>query len=827
MARLPLDPRLSRMLLEAVRQGSLEEVAIIAAALSIQDPRLRPLDKAADADRIQSVFQHPESDFLTLVNIWRAMQSVSQDSPDTPALKKFARDYFLSYNRLHEWRFIHDQILEILEDEKIKPALEKTSAAESDRYTAIHQALLSGFISHLAVQKEKNIYQVARRQEAMIWPGSALFKKSPSWLVAAELVRTNRLYVRLAARVNPAWAEELAPHLCHYSYESPYWDKDRGQVRAKEKVSLFSLTIIGGRDVPFGQQDPETAHRIFVEEALLNNQVDRPYGFLEYNQQIVNKIQQLEEKLRTRQILIPEQYLFDFYSGRLKGIYRLDALEQLIKRMGSDQFLHFKEENLYMTQPDGQLISQYPDYLKILGHSYELRYRFAPGEEEDGVTILIPRQLVNAIPEALLTWPVPGLMFEKVMATLKALPKEYRKRLQPLSDTAEAIAKELKPANISFYEALSVLLKDRYNLDLPQEIWSRLEIPRYLKMRISVINENGQEILAGRDLAFLRQLLNEKSRKPSAEESPGWKEARNKWEKEELTGWDESLVEIPEEIIIDDFLKGYPSLMASGQKFRLKLFKDKNQASQSHLQAIEAMLSCQFEKDLKFIQRSYAFSEELKPVLLFFGGEAALKEEIIGHVKKEVFQKNFRRREELLAFVKEKALKELFEKGHGIFIAVEEILQEYQRVARLIKSMEDEQKKAKITSALADIFKEELVRLIPKDFLRVYSSDFISHLPRLVRALSIRAERARFSAEKDRAKAAQVEPFESEYISLSNLLKGKTSPENDKKLFELRWMIEEFKIAVFAPEIKTAFPVSAKRLTAKIKEIEDSLKLKK
>ncbi|MDD8020703.1 MAG: ATP-dependent RNA helicase HrpA [Acidobacteriota bacterium] len=827
MARLPLDPRLSRLLLEAGQRGCLEEVAIIAAALSIQDPRLRPLDKAADADRIQSIFQHPESDFLTLVNIWRARQSVSHDLAGTTALKKFARDYFLSYNRLREWHFVYEQIMEILEEQRIKPASGKTPSSNADRYKAIHQSILSGFISHLAIQKEQNIYQVARRQEAMLWPGSALFKKPAAWIVAAEMVRTNRLYLRLAARVNPAWAEDLAPHLCHYSYESPYWDKDRGQVRAKEKVSLFNLTIVDGRDVPFGQQDPEKAHQIFVEEALLNNQVNRPYDFLQYNQQVVIKIHQLEEKLRSRQILIPEQYLFDFYSGRLKGIYRLEALDQLIKRAGSDDFLRFKEENLYLTSPDQQLVSQFPDYLKILGHSYELRYRFSPGEEEDGVTILIPLHLVKAIPEALLTWPVPGLMTEKVLATLKALPKEYRKLLQPLSDTAEVIAKELKPASISFYKALSVFLKDHYKLDLPQDIWARLEIPRYLKMRMAIINDDGQEILAGRDLAFLCQLLNEQAKKPVEEESPGWKAARNKWEKEELAGWDEHLAEIPEEIIIDNFLKGYPALVADRQKFSLKLFKDKGQARQSHLQTVEMLLSRQFEKDLNFIQRSYALPKELKPVLLFFGGETTVKEEIISRVKKEVFQKNFRRRTELETYIKEKAMKELFEKGHQLFMAVQEILQEYHKAARLIENIEEEQKRARIRSAVPDILKEELKRLIPRNFVQVYPSDFLTELPRLVRALGIRAERARFSAEKDRAKATQVEPFESEYDRLSRLLRQKNLTENEQQLLELRWMIEEFKISVFAPEIKTAFPVSAKRLTAKIKEIEDRLELKR
>lgn len=830
MAKLPLDPRLSRMLLEAEKRGCLEEVAVVASALSIQDPRLRPLERAADADRVQSVFQHPESDFLTLINIWQAMKAAIANAASgsaSAALKKFAQDYFLSYNRLREWQFVHDQILEILEEQKIRSRSEKTQpldSASSDRYTAIHKSILSGFISHIAAHKEKNIYELARGQEAMLWPGSALFKKPASWVVAAELVRTNRLYLRTVARINPAWAEELAPHLCHYSYEDQYWDVNRGEVRAKERVSLFNLTIISGRDVPFGPQDPKIAHEIFVKEALLKNQVRRKFDFLEHNHQLVKKIRLLEEKLRQRNILIPEQYLFDFYSNRLQGVYNLDGLERRIKNAGGDDFLRLNEENLYLTKPPEQLVDQYPDSLKILGHTYELRYRFAPGEEDDGVTVVVPRNLVDTIPEELLIWPVPGMMREKIEATLKALPKEYRKLLQPISEKAALLATELRPTSASFFAALSSLIKNKLGVDIPKNVWDKLEIPRYLRMRISVVNEKGEEILSGRDLEFLRQMLSARARKPAEEESPGWQAARTKWEKEELSGWDENLPEIPEEIAIDDFLKGFPALQADGEKFRLKLLKNKNEALKAHLQAIEAILARQFQKDLNFIQRSYNWPEEVKSVLLFFGGEGTLKDSLINRVKKEVFQKNFRQLEDLQRFIKEKALKELFEKSHQLFTAVEETLQEYRRTREIIQSIEETHKKLKVSSTMPAILKEELERLVPRNFLAIYPLEFLVQLPRLVKALGIRAERARLSAEKDLAKAAQVEPFEAEYARLSKLLAREPSPEKERFLFELRWMIEEFKVSLFAPEIKTAFPVSAKKLAAKVKETEAALK---
>jgi len=824
MAHLPLDPRLSRMLLEAEKRGCLEEVTIVAAALSIQDPRLRPLDRAADADRAQAVFQDNESDFITLVKIWQAMKSATSGEAGSAGLKKFARDFFLSYNRLREWQFTHDQITEILEEQKIKFSPDKTKvqpSVPSDRYTLIHQSILSGFISHVAVHKEKNIYELARGHEAMLWPGSALFKKQASWVVAAELVRTKRLYLRTVARINPAWVEELAPHLCRYSYEDPYWDMARGEVRAKERVSAFNLTIISGRDVRFGQQDPKTAHQIFIEEALLKCRLNRTYPFLEHNLALVQKIRNLEDKLRQKNILIPENHLFDFYSRRLEGVYNLDGLERRIKNAGSDDFLRFQEENLYLTCPDPELVELYPDQIKILGHIYELRYKFNPGEEIDGVTIVIPRNLIAAVPEELLTWPVPGLLKEKIEAIIKALPKEYRKLLQPVSEKVELLARDLKPANVSFFTALAGLMKNKFGLVIPKEVWDKLEIPRYLKTRIMMVNENGQEILSGRDLEFLKKMLSQKARKPVEGESPGWQEARKKWEKEGLSQWSEEIPEIPEEITIDDFLKGYPALSVQGGNLAVKLFTKPEEARQSHLQAVEFILSRQFEKDLNFIQRNYSFPEWLKPLMLFFGGEASLKQAIMARIKREVFQQNFRKRGDWQNFSQEKALKLLFEKSHQLFAAVQEILEEYLKTKNTIREMEETRKKMKVSSGLPEMFKDELEKLVPRNFLETYPLEFLNRLPRMIEALRRRAERARLSAEKDRAKSSQVEPFWADYEYLKKMGSRTPTPEKDRLLQELRWMIEEFKISVFAPEIKTAFPVSAKRLATRIKEIKE------
>ncbi|PMP96625.1 MAG: hypothetical protein C0168_01875 [Candidatus Aminicenantes bacterium] len=296
---------------------------------------------------------------------------------------------------------------------------------------------------------------------------------------------------------------------------------------------------------------------------------------------------------------------------------------------------------------------------------------------------------------------------------------------------------------------------------------------------------------------------------------------RKKWEKEGLSNWSEEIPEIPEEVAIDDFLKGYPALMLDAGKLSVKLFKNPEQARQSHLQAVEAILARQFEKDLSFIQRNYSFPESLKPLMLFFGGESNLKQAIIARIKREVFQQNFRKREDLQNFIREKALKLLFEKSHQVFAAVQEILEEYLKTRNIIREIEETRKKMKVSSSLPELLREELEKLVPRNFLEIYPIEFLTRLPRMVEALGLRAERARLSAEKDRAKAAQVEPFLSDFEYLAKMVGRVSNPEKDKMLMELRWMIEEFKISVFAPEIKTAFPVSAKRLAARIKEIKE------
>ncbi|MBM3298080.1 MAG: DUF3418 domain-containing protein, partial [Candidatus Aminicenantes bacterium] len=350
MARMPLDPRLSRMLLEARREGCLEEAAVVAAALSIRDPRERPPERAGEADAAQAVFAHPESDFLTLLNLWKRFSAASEGPDAKGGSRRFCREHFLSFPRMREWALVHGQIMEILAElrlsgeggravtdagrdvaeagkagDEAKPGLGAGAgtAGERARYGALHRAILSGLLSNIAARKERNVYTAAKGREAMLFPGSALFNRPPAWIMAAEMVKTARLYARTAARIDPSWVEPLAGDLCRKHHSEPRWDADKGEVRATERVTLFGLEVVSGRDVPFGPVNPKEAHEIFVREALVGGKVKNPPEFLKHNLALAARIEAMEEKLRRRDILAGEAAQAEFYGKRLAGVFDL------------------------------------------------------------------------------------------------------------------------------------------------------------------------------------------------------------------------------------------------------------------------------------------------------------------------------------------------------------------------------------------------------------------------------------------------------------------------------------------------------------------------
>ncbi|MBW2432218.1 MAG: ATP-dependent RNA helicase HrpA, partial [Deltaproteobacteria bacterium] len=461
MARIPLDPRLARMLLEAKDRGCIDQIAVIAAALSIQDPRERPLEKTAEADQAHAQFDDPVSDFTTLLNIWNRYNHVRQTRKSGSALKRYCRQNFLSYNRMREWRDIHYQIRTILEEFGIRKQPQAVEARaqnlnldrEQPLYQSIHQSILSGYLSNIAEKKEKNVYRATQNREVMVFPGSGLFDRAGRWVVAAEMVETSRLFARTVANIESHWLEALGGDLCRRTYLNPRWQKNQSAAMADEQVSLFGL-IIAQREVPYGPVNPDEAADIFIRSAIVTGDLKKPLAFMIHNQRLIDDIQRLEDRLRRRDLLISDEALFDFYAAKLPGVYGVQMLKDQIKKKGGDRFLRLKKQDLMNYDPDAGELARYPSSTNIKGQRFRYRYQFQPGQDDDGVTIQVPVSLAASVPEETFDWLVPGMFKEKIETLIKGLPKAYRKKLVPVNETVEIIHRELPRSGQALFSAL-------------------------------------------------------------------------------------------------------------------------------------------------------------------------------------------------------------------------------------------------------------------------------------------------------------------------------------------------------------------------------------
>ncbi len=817
MARMPLDPRISRILLQAHQEGCLPEAAVIASALSIRDPRERPPEKAVQADLMHLPFRNPDSDFLSLLNIWNRYHDEWEHLSSQNKKRRFCRDHFLSFNRMREWILVHEQVLAILQEMRISHKKRASKEISPSLYAKIHRSILAGYLSNIAVHKEKNIYTAPQGREAMIFPGSGLFNRSIRWIVAAETVKTSRLFARTAAKINPAWLEDLAGPLCKYFYSNPHWDKKRGEVVAEERVTLFGLEIISGRTVPYGRINPAEAHQIFIHSALVKGNIHPLPDFLKDNLELINKLSIIEDKLRRRDILVSEGILEDFYSDRLPGILNVKELINKISSQRSDNFLRLTKEDILKTIPDQKELEAFPDEIKLDNMNFKTQYRFSPGKEEDGITLKIPARLLSSVPKETLEGTIPGLYKEKITALIKGLPKCYRRKLVPVGDKVEDIVKNMPRESPSLFKDLSAYLRRKYSIQIPIEEWHQIEIPGFLKYRLAVIGQKGYEVTAGRDIERLLSALGSSS---LPEESEAWKKAQLKWERNGIISWD--FDHLPEKILVGSLTEAYPALHADKEGVSIKLYKNYEEALKSHLLGVEALLLQHYSKDLDYMKRHLVLSEEYSKSTLFFGGKEAIEKWLYTKLKHEAFRKNLRSQKEYAAY-KENVNIHLNEKSTQLLSMTLEILSSYQKIRAVLSDLKISQSKNQVLQNISDQIKRELEKLIPANFLDLYPLERLKHLPRYAKALMIRLERAKNDPDKDRKKAEQVSIFSNDLERLRTDHAGKIDQDTKKALEDFHWMVEEFKVSLFAPELKTAYPVSPKRLIEARKKIEEVL----
>ncbi len=545
MAKLPIDPKLSRILIEADIKGCLKEATIIATALAIADPRQRPAEKSQAADQKHALFKYPSSDFITFLNIWKAYKSAEKKLKSRSRLKKYCQDHFLSFKRLREWNEIRGQIIRILKEHDIQgkqkisfqTGTKGMKAKEFDiggpLYIALHKSLLSGYLANIAHKKEKNIFTAAKGQQAMIFPGSGLFNSAGNWIVAAQFIKTSQLFARTVADIDPEWLEQIGKNLCTHTYSDPHWEKKRGEVVAKEQISLFGLIIINNRSIAYGKINPQESSEIFIRHALVQGEIHQNFEFMTHNQQLIDELETLEHKTRKKDILASQDDIYLFYQSRLsKFFYNIRTFSKFIKDQENQNFLKMTMEELQKSTIDKDELSLFPDSLTMEQGKFKLEYEFNPGSKEDGITIKVPASSALLVSKNSVDKLVPGLFEEKIAALIKALPKKYRVKLLPISEKAAFIAQKMPKEDKPLFSLLSSFIQKKFDLVIPATLWTDKDLPDHLKMRISIRDEKGKEIKALRDYSILKEF----SKTLAPQKSNAFDMAQKKYEKIDIKG---------------------------------------------------------------------------------------------------------------------------------------------------------------------------------------------------------------------------------------------------------------------------------------------------
>ena len=833
MAAIPVDPKLSRILIEASHNGCMAEVLVIISALTIRDPRERPDGKEAQADQKHAIFKDPFSDFITVLNIWKRFQVHMGGAKKTSLMKTFCKDNFISFLRMREWIDIQGQLSRIakefdlpkgnMPEETGKGSKKEAFGAE---YIAIHKSILAGYLSSIATVKEKNLYKATKGREVMIFPGSGLFNKGGPWIVASEMVETSRLFARNVARIDPDWLEELGKDLVKRTCSNPRWEKKMGAVVADEQVSLFGLLIAANRKVLYGPKDPDEATGIFIRSALVEGDLDIPKGnrhfsFLGHNNALIDDVRGVEDRIRRRDILISEEDLFTFYAEKITHTWDIRTFTRNLKQAGGDAHLKMDPEAISRYTPEAEELAAFPKGITVGGGNFSLSYAFEPGEENDGVTLEVPAHSAKALSKEALDWVVPGLMGEKIEAMIKALPKEHRKRLVPVSDTVAVITAEMEELMIlrkgtfptrPLITALGSFLAKRFGIRIPPTAWHGEAIPDHLKVRISVTGARGKELASSRDKSVLLTQTQEAPQKDDL-----FQARRREWEKQDLTEW--PMDEIPATLPFHGGLFAYPALTVTPGGIALTLHRHDREALYLHKKGVAALTALHLSKEVRSLSKDLKLTGEAKKRAAYFKGDVTLTEALSTKTTELLFPSDLRSRADFEAHVKT-ASKKLYTTGTSLLTAVETILARYHETSALIYAEELKRSKNPSGGLLTGMLRNELDLLVPKNFITLYEPGRLTLLERHIRAIALRAKRAFDAPEKDRAKANEVAPFVKSLNHLVASLTPDSSREKKEAIESLFWSIEEFKISVYAQEIRTREKVSAKRLTKQIRDIE-------
>ena len=807
LARVPLDPRLARMVLAAPQFGCLEEILIITSALSIQDPRERPMDKQQASDEKHRRFEDKDSDFQAFLNLWNYVQEQQQTLSQNQFRKQCQKE-FLSYLRLREWQDIHYQVRQATRE--LSLTINQDAAPEQ----AIHSAILTGLLSHIGMKDgDKSEYIGARNARFMIFPGSGLFKKPPKWSMVAELTETSRLYGRIAARIQPEWIEPLAGHLLKRSYSDPRWSKKAGAVLASEKVTLYGITIVADREVQYGDIDPVVSRELFIRRALVEGDFETRHRFFAENRKLLAEVEALEAKSRRRDILVDDETLFLFYDAHIPAdvvsVRHFDSWWKTACKE-SPELLNFEREMLL--QGDASHINEhdYPNQWVQGRLKFRLSYQFEPGEEADGVTVHIPLPLLNQVEPVGFDWLIPGMRHELLVALIKSLPKQWRKNFVPAPNYADALIASISPEQGPLLDAIERQLKRMSGLTVPRECWDWNSIADHLKMTFRVIDDKRKKVAESKDLLALKEQLRAQVQQTLSQV------ADDDIEQEGLTLW--SFGPLPQEYSQKRGgfeVKAYPALVDQKDSVAIQLF-DSPVAQQTAMWAGQRRLVLlNVPSPIKYLQEKLPNKAKLGLYFTPFGKVAELIDDCIACGCDQLMQQHGGLSWDNDTFQQQKEIirGELNEAVVKIAAQVEQILTAAHGIRKLFKG----KMTLELAFAHSDI-QAQLERLIHKGFVTATGAARLPDLLRYLKGIERRMEKIPVDANRDRMYMLKVQHVEQAYQQLVGKLgKGQAIPE---EVSNVRWMIEELRISYFAQVLGTPYPVSDKRVLQAIEAIK-------
>jgi len=797
MAGIPVDPRLARFLIESQRTGCLPQALVIASFLSIQDPRERPAEKTEAADERHAQFADERSDFVAILNMWTAMQE--RTAGPARVLRHWCKENFLSYPRLREWMDLQAQLSDLMDVSRNTP-FEKLAPS------VLHQAVLTGFLGGIGVLDEDRSYLGARDTRFVIAPGTPLQKRSPRWLVAASLVETHRLYARTVAQVQPAWIESAAAHLVKRSYSDPQWDERRGMAILRETVSLYGRILSSGRRVPMATVEPAAARRMFVDEALVAGRSRLRAEFLARNAARRSRIERLETKLRRRDLLASDERLVEFYVERIPlRIGSVAAFETWWREQEprDPQLLDAPDEVL-LARPLPLMTEQdYPDELEVDGNLLRVHYVFDPTRDDDGVTLDVPRLLLHAVHAERLEWLVPGLLEEKVVALLRGLPKSIRRKVVPVPDAARRFVESLhRPGEGSLYEALSAFLAREAGEPVAAELVAGIPLPQYLRFNLRVLDANGRSLRSGRGLQELREQL----RAAPRSESPA--AAGHAWRRGGIRSWD--FGGLPEECMVEASglrLRMYPGLEDANGAARLELFTSPAGAARATRQGVVRLAALALSQQHAMVRRALTADRELMLLAAATGqGRSLLEDAADRAIDRAVVAPSGslpRSAEDFDALI-ESGRARVVEEGEEVARVLRNVLLALRDVRRRLEELS-----APAFAGVRTAVERQVEELLPPGWLRTTTEPWFGQLPKYLRAAARRLERVRGEPERERRSAAALEPVEASWRHLEE----QRRPDADyPELDRLRWMLEEFRVSLYAQDLRTLMPVSVQRL---------------